>query len=460
MSKRYTLLLAFVSALFFALFSLLCYYSRLATDDYFFISDVRSHGIITGVTSQYIEWCGRYAATFLMDVIYSLLDVNQTWYFLYPSASFVLLLTGIYKLIQALSYHFEFNLSKPNQRITAVYFIILLFFSSVDIGETWIWYCSLSSYLWSVIAFVWACTFIFGNSSKLISILFSSLCLIYAGGSSEVYSVIYGVLFLLVIIYRYKASQDFQSFKNDLLVQRLTIPYIVFGIAFVIFLIAPGNYLRDQLFPERHVGQAFLFTIKSVIKFGVLFIPFRLAYVIAFGVPFIVIGSSMGGRNATITFNAFFKLATIIFLSLVLLVFVLIAYVMMETGPPRLWFIISFLFSVYVTAVCFYAGYSGYISEPVISVLKRSALMLAVLILGYNLWHQSVICPKYAKAHDERIRYVTELNKTLPADTTITLTPLPSSGMLYSSEIKADTNHFTNRELRLGYDLKFQVLSE
>jgi hypothetical protein len=192
----------------------------------------------------------------------------------------------------------------------------------------------------------------------------------------------------------------------------------------------------------------------------VLFLPFRLAYVIAFGTAFIVIGNSTENKKQWMSFQAFFKNISIMFLSLVLLVFVLIAYVMMETGPPRLWFIISFLFSIYVTAVCFYAGYSGYITEPVITVLKRLALMLTVLILGYNLWHQSMICPQYAKAHDERISYVTELNKTLPSDTTIHLPPLPSSGMLYSSEIKADTNHFTNRELRLGYDLKFQVVSE
>ena len=35
-------------------------------DDYYFIWDVRNHGILAGVTSQYMEWCGRFAATFAM----------------------------------------------------------------------------------------------------------------------------------------------------------------------------------------------------------------------------------------------------------------------------------------------------------------------------------------------------------------------------------------------------------
>jgi hypothetical protein len=241
----------------------------------------------------------------------------------------------------------------------------------------------------------------------------------------------------------------------------MLIPYCIFGIAFIIFLIAPGNYLRDQLFPEHHIGNTLFITAKSIIKFTVLYIPFRLVYVIAFAIPFLVVGNLFYSKSSiTLPFSLFFKRASILFLSLTLLFFFIVAYVMVETGPPRIWFILSFLFSSYSASVCFYAGHSGYIDETRISILKKGSLAVAILVLGYNLWNQSKICPKYAAAHDARVEYITELNKKITKDTVINLEALPSSGMVYSSEIKADTNHFTNKELRLGYNLKFHVVCD
>jgi hypothetical protein len=438
---------------------MLCFYSRLSTDDYFFISDVRSHGIITGVTSQYMEWCGRYAATFVMDVLFYFLDTSQKWYFLWPAFTMFLLLTGTYNLVGSLAHQLKFGISRITRLLLSSSFVMLLFFSSVDIGETWIWYCALTSYLWSITAFIWACSFIFGNYKKSTSIISASLCFIYVGGSSEVYSVIYGVLLLVFMVYRYKKYNDLKLFVKDPLIQRMLIPYCVLGIAFIIFLIAPGNYLRDQLFPEHQIGNTLFITAKSIIKFAVLYIPFRLVYIIAFAVPFLIAGNLLNSkRTINLPFGLFFKRTSVLFLSLTLLFFLIVAYVMVETGPPRIWFILSFLFSSYTASVCFYAAYSGFIDETRITILKKGSLVVAIIVLSYNLWNQSRICPKYAAAHDARVEYITELNKKITKDTVINLEPLPSSGMVYSSEIKADTNHFTNKELRLGYDLKFHVV--
>ena len=77
--------------------------------------------------------------------------------------------------------------------------------------------------------------------------------------------------------------------------------------------------------------------------------------------------------------------------------------------------------------------------------------MLFFIIQQYS------ITSNYSKANDARIAYVTDLNKTIEKDTLIILAPLPPSGMLYSTEIANDTTHFTNRELRLGYNLKFHL---
>jgi hypothetical protein len=461
MSKRYFLLLSLVSILFASLLLMLVFYSRLASDDYYFIWDVRNNGVIGGLFSQYTGWSGRYAAIFFTNVLFKALDTDQTWYFLWPLTSCLFLTGGLYYLIDAVSFRELFVLQKKEKLIFSILCCAMLFFLSLDIGETWLWYSSLSAYLWSITAFIWGCSFLLGNHKRIISIILSSFCFVYAGGSSEVFSVIYGVMILSFLIYRFKKAVNFRDFLAEPLNNKIIIVYCVFGIAFLIFLLAPGNYLRNQLFPEHHIGAALLISCKSVVKFIVLYLPFRLAYILAFSVPFIAIGSHVKSIHTRLTysFKSFFVRATILFLSFVFFFFFIVAYVMMETGPPRLWFMVAFLFTIYCVSVCFYAGYSGFIIKEKVEILKRGSIHLAVIVLGYNIYNQHPLCRDYSMEHDMRVEKLVELKKTIDHDTLIILDPLPNSGMLYSSEIGTDTNHFTNKELRMAYELKFQVIS-
>ncbi len=460
MSKRYTLLLSFVLTLFVALYFMLCYYSRLATDDYYFIWDVRHHGIITGVTSQYMEWCGRFAATFLMDVIYKMLDVNQSAYFLFPLISFLLLIAGIYKLMLVIAVRLDLRISRLHCIFLSLSFTALLYFLSIDIAETWFWYCSLTSYLWSVIAFVWALAFLFSNGNNAVAILCSSFCFIYVGGSSEVYSMLYGILFMLFILHRYKQKNNLKIFLSNNFNIRLIIVYSVLGISFVVFLIAPGNYLRDELFPKHQFVYSFFITAKSIVKFTALYLPFRLVYIAAFAIPFIVAGQSSSKTTMPdVSLKVFVKKATLLLISLLIIFFYTVAYVMVETGPPRIWFIVSFLLAVYSGCICFYSGYTGFFKDGKIVILKYGGLFLGCGIMIFHIVNQYPVASAYTKAHDERIAGLINLNKEIKHDTTIVLQPLPQSGMLYSSEIQPDTNHFTNKELRLGYELKFHVIT-
>src|SRR5687767_13933582 len=135
-----------LSSIAFLLFSLLvlmlCWYSRLATDDYYFIWEVREKGVLGSVHAQYMEWCGRYGATLLMDLVY-LMDTDQTWYFLYPLFCFLALILGVrygfYVLFK------QAGIVVLSQWLLTFAFTGLLFFLGAAIGETWFWYCSLSS---------------------------------------------------------------------------------------------------------------------------------------------------------------------------------------------------------------------------------------------------------------------------------------------------------------------------
>jgi hypothetical protein len=461
MNKRYTLLLSFVLTLFVLLFLMLCRYSRLATDDYYFIWDVRNHGIISNVYSQYMEWCGRFAANFLMDLVYKLLDVNQTYYFLFPLLSFAFLIGGIYRLITTTADDLGYIINTSQKWIVTLSFTALLFFLSVDIGETWFWYCGLSSYLWSITAFVWGISFLFYNRNQIISYLGIIVCFIYVGGSSEVYSVIYGLILLLFIIYNWRKSISLKVFVSSEINKKLIVLYAIFGISFIIFLIAPGNYLRDGLFPKHQLFYSFYITAKSIVKFGALYLPFKVPFIIAFSSSFLIIGESIRSINASVfsvSFKTLFYCITILFCSLLFIFFFLVAYVMVETGPPRLWFLISFLLSVYCSIVCFYAGYTGILNAKKIIIIKNVSVILGIGLMLFFIVKEYSIVSKYSKANDERIEQLVSLNHSLQKDTIIKLTPLPPSGMLYSTEIASDTSHFTNKEIRLGYELKYHVV--
>ena len=284
MIKRYPILLYAIYALFLMLFTMLSWHSRLATDDYSFIWDVYNHGIVKGTYYQYTLWCGRYAAKFLFYVIYKYLDVDQTWYFLLPLLSLVLIIFGVYRALANVTTHYNFSFS--SQKILAISFTALLFFITFDIGETWFWYNSFSDYLWSIVAFIWGIVFLFNATNRLLSTIAAVLCFIYVGGASEIYSLVFGQLFLWQLYkgfkkYNYKLSDLFY----DKFYRKIIIVSIFFLISFLITVIAPGNYERAGHFPKPH----FISTVSlSAYMFGKLFfwfLPQKIPYIIAFASP-------------------------------------------------------------------------------------------------------------------------------------------------------------------------------
>ena len=454
MSKHYTVLLSFTLALFVCLALMLCYFNRLATDDYYFIWDVRNHGIIKGVTSQYLEWCGRFAATFFMDVFYKAFDVNYVYYSFIPIICAFLLSCGIYFLLS----NFVTTIKKQDKILSSASFTVLLFFLSVDIGESWFWFCAQSSYLWSIIAFVWGCVFLSNQKSAFLSTIGAVLCFIYVGGSSEVYSVMYGIFFTILLLINYRTSENAIVFF--LSNKKLLIVYLVFAISFIVFLIAPGNYLRDGLFPEHKFFYSFYITVKSFVKFGIFYLPLKLPYIFVFATPFLLLGDackSISIKAFDDSLKAFFYKISLSFFTILFIFYLIVAFVMVETGPPRIVFLVSFLLSIYCCTVFFYAGYKSFFNVIKLRLIQNSGALLGIGLMFFFIIQQYSIASIYSKANDSRIQYITDLNKTLENDTLIILEPLPSAGMLYSTEIARDTSHFTNKELRLGYNLKFHI---
>lgn len=457
MRKPYTVLLSCVLSLFVLLLLMLSHFSRLATDDYYFIWDVKHHGLVTGVTSQYMEWCGRFAATYAMDFFYGAFGLDHASYGFIPVLSAIFLFSGTYFLLKNLSSGYELKFSKQELTLTAGAFTALLFFLSPDIGETWFWFCAQSSYLWSIIAFTWCCVFLTGNRG-IFQTLAAVICIIYVGAASEIYSVFYGLAFMALLWNFYKKAKSFEMLWA--MKKQFVIVFCFFALSFLIFLVAPGNYLRDGLFPEHPFFYSFFITAKSLVKFAIFYLPLKLPFVFIFTVPFLLLGEASRTLEMEIfrvPARKFFFRTTGLFIAFLIVFFYLVAFVMVETGPPRIWLFVAFIFSIYCCYCAFYIGYNGFLSEKRVQFLKTFSAVLGICLILFLLVYEYPVASAYARAADLRESYLIKLNKTIDKDTLILLDPLPSPGMLYSTEITADTNHFTNREVRLGYELKYHV---
>ena len=463
MTKRYSLFLAVILLLFVSLITILCIHSRIATDDYWYIWFLKTYGIIESCKSQYMEWCGRFSTSFIGMSLYKLFGLNQIYYYFIPLGAFVLLVSGVYRASGGIMSYFNFPIPRVQRFLASLSFVALMYFLSIEKGEPWFWYVALYDYLINIGMYLWAFSFLFQCRYKFLSYIGMIVCIIYSGGSSEIFSIIFGIFITLFIIYKYREADNLRSFISSSFNKKLLLLYAVLGICFIIVIVAPGNYLRAGLLPESRFFYSFFIIGKSYVKYFIVFLPLQIPYIFIFSVVFILIGTKVKTdypQLFNIPFKKFFINSTIFLLSILFLFFFILAYLMVERGPARVWLLVSFLFSMYVTVVAFYAGYAGLFDEKKISIIKKASITAGLLFMIFNVVYQYSVTSTYSSAIDSRNTYLIETNKTIKKDTLIKLTPLPDCGMLYSSDIQPDTSHFTNQELRLGFNLKFHVYVE
>lgn len=461
MTKKYSYFYAAVLTLFLVLFLLLCKYFRVSTDDYLYLAEIEKTSVYKIVYISYFHWSGRYATFTIQNLIFSFLYNRIPYFFLFPLLSFLILAFGIYKNIQLLAFYTHFGVSLLIRWMLSLSFMALLFFLSFDIGETWFWCSGMSCYLFSIIAVTWGMFFILHPATHLFCYLAMSSCFLFVGGSCEVYAPVFLILLAGILYNAYKRSFSFSAVLKYQLYKKLFIASIVLAIGYLLFLIAPGNFCRNQLFPPHRFFFSFFITAKSLVKFLILFLPAHLHYIFAFCSVFFLFGSDFKTNSNfkfKLGFAAFVKKATFFFVLFLLFYFYMIAYIMSETGPARIWFLVTVLFSVYCCSISFYAGYHHLISSTYIPVLKKGSIAIALLILSFSIIQQYGIAHRYATAYDEREQLLTGLNQWVKSDTIIRVAPLPPPGMLYGAEITDDTSHHTNQHLRSWYKLRFHAI--
>ena len=434
------------NVLFIMLYVILASNNRIAHDDYYSIYIVNKLGVMDSVIYQYDNWCTRYISVFLSFTISSLLKYKYTL-FIYNVLLLKLFVISVYYSLNACKK--LLNESVRNDKLQllnySVFFVSAIFYSSFNIGETWFWLSSTSTYLLSVIMLFFAFSFIFNNKKNLRNKLAITLVSVFIGGSNGTLSLL--LLLVLFILFRlYKQT-------NKLIANKLLLSFICVLISFAILYLGNGNNIRTGSFNSRSVLDSVTLNIKMAAIILFTKVPNILIYIMLFIFPTFHIF----GNTKNITKSTFIKrcLVSISILLSLLFVFQLpITYKTQDVAAIRALLPISVLFFLYGL----YLIYNLYQIESFrLRIPEAFAQFFLVCIILINLWNiqaQYKLTKNYASKYDERIETIKKLSHM----DTIALKPLPFSGFLYSSEITCDANHFSNKQMKAGLQIKSEII--
>lgn len=434
------------NVIFIALYVILASNNRIAHDDYYSIYIVNKLGIIDSVIYQYDNWCTRYISVFLSFTISSLLKYKYTL-FIYNILLLQLFIISIYYSLNACKKLLNESVRNDKLQILnySVFFVSAIFYSSFNIGETWFWLSSTSTYLLSVIMLFFAFSFIFNNKKNMANKVSITLVSVFIGGSNGTLSLLLLlVLFVLFLLYQQ---------KNKLIANKLLLSFVCVLISFVILYLGNGNNIRSSSFNSISVLDSFILNIKTTAIILFMRVPSILIYILLFILPTFHIF----GNTQNITKSTFIKRCLVsasILLALLFLFQLPITYKTQDVAAIRTLLPISILFFVYglflIYNICQIESFR-------LRIPTAFAQLYLVGIILFNLWNlqnQYKVTNNYASKYDERIETIKKLSHM----DTIALKPLPSSGFLYSSEITFDANHFSNKQMKVGLQTKSELI--
>lgn len=441
--------------LFIVLLVILSKNARLAADDYFFIYLSNTFGPIKGAILQYNSFSGRFL-THLISCF--LLQFSNSSYFLpvYFCLTFLILyyaISAIYFKIYSL---YSIEELKFNSDFTPLLFLTTFFFSSFSIGESWFWFISTTTYLWNIISALILVNIVLQNKLKLSSYILIVSCGIYIGFSSESFALIYLAL-ILVFILRESSRNSFQTLIKNPTIRILFSIFILITGSLLISLLSPGSQTRNNLLIVHSLSEKLIISTKTVLKIFIFYLPGKLPYFIILSLPWLVFGHFIQLEKSYSRKIISKKISLLCLWTFIILLICTLptAFILGEFGPPRAILIISLVFTLFFATLFSLFGML-LVNQNLIKRITNFALGVAIIFLIYELIDQYHVTTIYAKAYDDRIEHLHELNQ----DSTISsikVAPLPDCGMLYNAEYSSDTAYFVNQHWKMGLALNFNV---
>jgi len=441
--------------IFVLLFIGLSYYNRIAIDDFYFLANVKEHGVIKGTIIEHSLWSGRWVSVFLNQLVLSFYNYKY-FLFIFGIFTFGFFIYSVNRLINNINVIFKLASLNTYQSINISIFIIsALFYSTVKIDETWFWLCASCTYLYSIIMLLLGSSALISPKKTYTNTLICSISFIYVGGSCEPLALL--VILILTIILFISKLGIFANYKSNILTIRLLNALFCCLISFIILYIAEGNRVREQYFEEINIFHAFILNIKTTGMIILLRLPHIILPVLLFSITAYYLGYKNSNNNTINKKNIKNLIATVLFLyfAIIFLYQFPVTYATQDIAAYRALFPIS-LFSLMASGIIFYG--LGCIKCLKISIFKLAILLSLFTIIGINIYvsvYQMKLLPQYTKSYDDRI-ILLMANKNNTA--VLKVKSLPNSGLLYSAEISTDSLYFANKHLKKGLGLNSSVV--
>jgi len=432
--------------LFISLYVVLCYYNRIAIDDFHFLNNMQKYGLFEGTYLEWDTFNTRWLSVLLNHTVHKLHISTGLGLFLFGIMNLILFAWAIKVIIGTINLRWlKIRLDMWVLWNIAVFGITIIFYSTFKINETWFWLCSSCSVLVSMIALTAGINWLIKDRVGVAGSIVASVCFIYIGGASGPLALT--VLLIIMGLLVSKRIKPLQTFGGLVPSPRLLMAFMLCLISFVILYVGEGNRIREQLFPEISVWQAILLNAKTTAMIVLLRIPYILPFAIVGVLSVTYLRKNFIGRQGKPSLKTIL-IVTGVYFALIYCYQLPITYKTSDIAAYRTLFPISVLTIIYLGLLVWWASY--FVAGKTTYVFTMCSLSCCLIYNGFNLINSSSVVAQYARAYDYRMLIL----ENSAENAHILLSRLPESGFLMSAEIQADTSHFSNLLLKEAYSLK------
>ena len=239
---------------FFLLFGLLTftvwyfvnsYFNRFSVDDFWHGFKIREMGFFENIKYHFTNWEGSISHVILASLPH-VLSLESKYAFIFNVLTFTVLLFSIYKLLDfVLRDNYNNKKDKIEVVILALFFVNILLLTIENKPELLFCVWLNLSYTLGLGLFILGLVFYLENKNFLATLLFIFF------GFNKINIAFEGLCVIFILRHSLKRNEDLKSL----------IPIIAFGLAILVNIITPGNFVRQNLIAEENVSQHGVFSI-------------------------------------------------------------------------------------------------------------------------------------------------------------------------------------------------------
>jgi len=413
------------------------YYSRLSADDYSSQWVIREHGVFGTAVYVYMTWGGSFLLQVIDGIITTIFGHAHTLF------AYSLFLITAYYLVMCF-----FLVSIHNYLLLKINYLNIFFISAVvltafyfatpDIGMLWHWISGSSVYILSILFLLLGLALLIRRNYflSIFPLLVFTHCRI-------TWDLIFFLFYFLGILF----TKGKEIRKKHIFI------FSILCIGAIIYVIAPGNYIRHTATIQGHHHASFGYIISHYLTN--LYI-YKMSYALLAIFLLIPFCKDICYKITAIKIPKIVPLAVLIVSTLIQMVVLYVA-VTDFYFTDRVWS----LFTLLAIFVLIY-----YFSVVFVKFEKRFSIVFLILffigLVGSNyLYIKTMINNRagfkaFSEQYDKRMNYIlSQKSKTI---TVLKLDKIQPPNLLYYVEFSEDPNNWVNSDFKKALELPFDVI--